>query len=213
MLQMLNGQLFQGGFYGGLGADATYPLHSEVPYRSKPVYLRLTNSIAKAMDYAAAGYHVSVSRGVGGGCGGSSDSVDGTDESAVCDLPLGRDDLSALWAQAAAGYKSAFDLASNGGSLADVKTQLGAANNDANVAYHSEGVDPPSDPVQVAANAAAGLPPPAPEGAAAASMSSGHPLLWGLLGVGIATGLGIAIYKGAKARTKRKSKRAYEYAY
>jgi hypothetical protein len=213
MIFALNGHL-----YGGFGAiDASlYPSLNQalVPYLSKPVYLRLVSTLAKAKNYAAAGFHVSVTRGLGGGCKDAAATVDGTDSGgSACLSPLGRDDAAQAWSNAAQAYLNAYNLAAAGSApLADVKAALDAANVTANSGYAIESVEPPSDPVLVAQNAAAGLPPPPPE-PVAGSVSSGHPWLWGLLAVAATAGVGVAIYKGAKARTKRKSQRAYQYAY
>lgn len=208
MLFALNG-------FGAVDTSAFPVLNqSLVPYLGKPVYLRLTNSLAKAKNYAAAGFHVSVTRGLGGGCSDPASTVDGTDNTgSACISPMNRQDAVSTWADAAQAYSDAYYLANSGASLDAVKAQLTAANAKADAGYHLEGVAPPADPVLVAQNAAAGLPAPSSE-PVAGSKSSSVGLWVGLaLGTVAAAGLGVAIYKGAKARTKKKSNRAYQYAY
>lgn len=116
-----------------------------IPYRAAPQYMRLVNTDAKARNYAAAAYHVSVSRGEGGGCGSSAAAV-GYSPNTVCPAPLGRADLSALWEQAVVAYRNAYNRL---GTVAEIRNELLAANLLADAAYTAEHVAPPVDPANV----------------------------------------------------------------
>ena len=96
---------------------------SLVPFRSRPVFLRLVNSQARAMDYAAGGFHVSVARGVIGGC---ADRAEGSflNFGATCTKPLGRDDIRNAWSLAASLYLQAFGHAKAGVVLTAIKGEL-----------------------------------------------------------------------------------------
>lgn len=123
--------------------------HSLVPFRSRARYLRLVNKISHALDYAAGGFHVSVTRGL---CGGAADPAldfaKGGTVAGGCTMPLDRDDLRLAWAKAANAYLAAFIKASSGSAaLEDIKATLRVANGLADQAYALEGVDPPRDPV------------------------------------------------------------------
>lgn len=120
--------------------------HSLVPFRSRPRFLRLVKSLDHARDYAAGGFHVSVTRGL---CGGAGDSAIGFAESGTvpgaCQIPLDRADLRLAWANTARAYFDAF-IASRDEPLDAVKDRLRAANALADQAYALEGVEPPRDP-------------------------------------------------------------------
>ncbi len=134
----------------GLGADsftvdqASNPVlnHALVPYRAKPGYLRLVNSLTRAKDYAAAGFHVAVTRGLAGGCQDLASAFNGTGP-ASCSNPLFRGDLSAKWKSVASAYADAFSI----GNLADSITGIKRANSLADLAFAAEGITPPKDPV------------------------------------------------------------------
>lgn len=115
---------------------------SLIPYRRPPRYMRFVNSDAMARDYAAAAYHVAVSRGEGGGCASPAEAV-GYAPNTVCPAPLGRADLSALWEAAVVAYRNAYNRL---GTVAEIRNELLAANKLADAAYTSEHVTPPSDP-------------------------------------------------------------------
>lgn len=134
----------------GLGADSFVVQasakgaldHSLIPYRRKPSYLRLVNTLEKAKDYAAAGFHVSVTRGLAGGCQDLASAFNGTGP-ASCESPLNRGDLTAKWRGVASAYMDAFDRR----NLADAITAIKAANGLADMAFKAEGIQPPKDPV------------------------------------------------------------------
>lgn len=117
-----------------------------LPYRKSPVYLRLVDTESKAKDYAAGGFHISVTRGGSGGCKDAALDV-GMTKAAICTAPLGRQDLTGLWNAAANAYLNAYNRL---GDLSTIKTELLQANILADAAYAMEGVDPPRDPVLVA---------------------------------------------------------------
>lgn len=124
--------------------------HSLLVYRKNPVYLRIVEqraSLTLAKDYAAAGYHVAVTRGLGGGCKDLAFSISGTDPKAACKLPLvARSDsaaLVALWDKAATLYYNAYSIP----DLRNAVQALRVANAAADQAYGAEGVEPPRDPV------------------------------------------------------------------
>lgn len=128
-----------------LGALPVQMRHEEVPYRSAPVYLRLVNSDKRAKDYAAAGFHISATRGNHGGCKDAYDAISGTAPSA-CLNALERVEVQTAWFNAAEAYKSVFNSAT-GVPLASQIEGLRAANALADRAYALEGVEPPRDPV------------------------------------------------------------------
>jgi hypothetical protein len=100
------------------------------------------------LDYAAGGYHVSVTRGA---CGGTSDPAvgfaDGGTRAGACSSPLNRDDLRAKWRAAVEAYLRAFHAAGDGHPIDCVKIMLATANGLADQAYAGENVAPPRDPV------------------------------------------------------------------
>lgn len=121
--------------------------HGLVPYLYPPRYLRLVKSQSHALNYAAAGFHVSVTRGLAGGARDLSVSVSGTGPSSVKE-PLNRPDLASLWSQAANLYLEAYRQAQSAPfQLESVKSQLLSANQAADQAYAQEEVEPPRDPV------------------------------------------------------------------
>lgn len=132
--------------------------HDLIPYRGAPRYMRQVTSDKQARDYAAAAYHVSVTRGEGGGCGSSAAST-GYAPNTVCAQPLGRADLSALWEQAVIAYRNAYNRL---GTVADLRNELLAANRLADAAYKSEGIAPPKDPALQQPIPVAGIPMPIP---------------------------------------------------
>jgi len=134
---------------GQEGAASIDPLnHQLVPFRSRARYLRLVKTLSHALDYAAGGFHVSVTRGL---CGGAADPAHdfaaGGTKAGACQAPLGRDDLRVKWREAAAAYRLAFNAAQQGQLVEQVKQLLTTANALANQAYAGENVEPPRDPV------------------------------------------------------------------
>lgn len=125
--------------------------HALIPFRKRAVYLRLVNTRDKAKDYAAGGFHVSVDRGLAGGCRDSSrDFSSGGTRVGVCTLPMNRQDVAQAWANAATAYGVAWDAAHTTMPLDGVKALLLQANALADAAYRLEGVAPPVDPVRAA---------------------------------------------------------------
>ncbi len=137
----------------GLGQDAAPPLvdplkHSLVPFRRRARYLRLVGTKSQALNYAAGGFHVSVTRGLAGGCADpSANFADGGTKTGACVAPLGRGDLRSKWSNAAQAYLQAFNSAQQGALVEQVKQLLRTANGLASQAYAAEGVPPPRDPV------------------------------------------------------------------
>lgn len=134
----------------GLGADELLD-HDRVPFRSTPVFLRLVNSLNRAADYAAGGFHVCVDRGLSGGCKDPFTIHASGTKGVTCKQPMNRPDARAAWSAAASAYKDAFfsttDLSTTGRQpLATVKAMLGAANALADKAFAIEGIAPPRDP-------------------------------------------------------------------
>jgi hypothetical protein len=133
----------------GLGADNPEVLnHALVPFRARPVFLRLVKKRSQALDYAAGGFHVSVTRGLAGGCRDSSAGFASSGTKAgSCSQPINSDEIRALWVRAAEAYKLVFDMGSDATvNVAVFKENLAAANALADVAYGAEGVEPPRDP-------------------------------------------------------------------
>ena len=118
--------------------------HAAVPFRSAPVYLRLVNTKSKALDYAAGGFHVCVTRALSGGC--KDTSLPGGFGGAKCSRPLGDKQLTDDWYLAGASYLEAFDAAFKGKPLAAVKDMIRTANLLADKAFKAEGGEPPRDP-------------------------------------------------------------------
>jgi len=134
---------------------------SLIPYRSNPRYMKDVNTEARARDYAAAAYHVSITRGEGGGCGSPAAATDWR-PGALCPAPLNRPDLKTAWEQAVIAYRNAYNRL---GTVADIRNELMQANKIADAAYSGEGVPAPRDPslMQVIPNMpVALLPPPEP---------------------------------------------------
>lgn len=136
---------------GGRFGTADGLFHAAVPFRARPVFLRLAKSRSQLMDYAAGGFHVSVTRGTAGGCKDPSSgfSQSGTIKG-TCDTPINSPEIRAMWASAAALYKIAFENGVAGEKddpARDIsKDQLRSANAAADAAYRAEGVTPPRDP-------------------------------------------------------------------
>lgn len=118
-------------------------VHSQVPFRKRPVYLRLVNTTARAKDYAAGGFHIAVDRMTSGGCGDAWEAHESGTKVYLCQQPKNRDDLRTLWETAALAYLNAY-------SAADLQTAiitLKMANAHADAAFRAEGIEPPRDPV------------------------------------------------------------------
>lgn len=117
--------------------------HSQLPFRARARYLRLVSNLTQAKDYAAGGFHTSVDRMSAGGCSDAwSNHASGT-KPYTCTRALNRDDLKTLWEGAALAYLNAYSAP----DLTTAKTNLEAANMAANMAFKSEGIEPPRDPV------------------------------------------------------------------
>jgi len=133
----------------GLGDDTQQPSvlsHTLVPFRRRARYLRLVRKKSHAADYAAGGFHVSVARGLAGGCRDSSANfASGGTKATTCLSPLDRADVRALWTAAAEAYMQA--VGSTDKPLEQIKQMLRVANALADRAYAAEGVEPPRDPV------------------------------------------------------------------
>lgn len=122
--------------------------HDAVPYGSAPRYLRLVSTLKHARDYASAGFHVSVTRALSGGCSDSAGSINY--KSKACVNPLNRQDLASLWESAATAYRVAYYLPDETADMGAIKDALMTANMLADKAYEAEGIEPPRDPVLVA---------------------------------------------------------------
>src|SRR5690349_8772977 len=92
----------------GDGDSAMAVTQDMMPYLGSPVYLRKVTTPARADAYAAAGFHVSTTRALAGGCADPASAISGTDPKAVCKTPMGRADVGALWQAAANGYYAAY---------------------------------------------------------------------------------------------------------
>jgi len=143
--------MFYASVLGQLG-DLSLLNHALVPWRSAPVYLRLVNSQARALNYAAGGFHVAVSRGTPGGCGDSAGSTP-TGSAGSCLAPLGRKELGEEWATVAEKYLRAYDAAKAAWSMGTVLNMLREANGAADRVYGLENVPPPRDPVTMTSEA------------------------------------------------------------
>ncbi len=143
---------------GGFGDDAEiqqqYPVlnHALVPFLGHTIYLRNVSTLAQALAYAAGGFHVSVARGLAGGCG---DRADGFMEKmglfdgknlGTCARPLANPEIRRLWAQAAQLYLDAFNIGQTTKSLAKTKEAIVRAQSMGVSPYSMEGVTPPRDP-------------------------------------------------------------------
>jgi hypothetical protein len=159
--------------------------HADVPFRRAPRYLRLTTTVDRALDYAAGGFHVSVTRAEGGGCSDAAGSISATRASS-CMSPLNREDSRGAWVNAAMAYSYAF---MSGGTVDEIKLLLDKANQAADAAYTLENVEPPRDPVLVAAGVYA---PPEP---VTKKLNSKMMAGIGLAAVAIAGGLAYASQK------------------
>jgi len=113
-------------------AQDSYPVlnHALVPFLGPTRYLRNVETLAQALAYAAGGFHVSVTRGLSGGCSDPSSGFmaahglfDG-EGLTPCVAPLGRSDIRALWAQCAQGYLDAYNLGITTKSVSKVKAAL-----------------------------------------------------------------------------------------
>ena len=172
--------------------------HDIIPYKGSPYYLRLVNTEARARQYAAAGFHVSVARGLAGGCGDLAANIQGGKPGASCALPLHRDALMAQWAGVADAYRNAYNRL---GTVDQIKFELVEANKLADAAYAAEGIDPPRDPELVAQATAQNIPLPMvpTEGAAGASVGIGGVRGAFLIG-GLLVGVAAAVYGGMNSR-------------
>lgn len=145
------------GFGLGLGAagalsDEDVLDHALAPFRGRTRYLRLVTTMKLALDYAAGGFHVSVSRGLQGGCGDPAPTysdwvIRAVQGPVTCSQPLNLPAARAAWAESARRYLAAYEAGRGGASLETVKDFLRHAN--ATNAYAVEGLGPgdiPSDP-------------------------------------------------------------------
>lgn len=130
----------------GQFGDLSFLNHALVPFRRAPVYLRLVSTKSRALDYAAGGFHVSVTRGAGGGCYDPATSIP-TGTAGKCASPIGRQELGNEWATVAEKYKRAFESVSSLGLTPGTRTMLMEANASADRVYGMENVPPPRDPV------------------------------------------------------------------
>jgi hypothetical protein len=131
----------------GFGQGATLD-HDLIPFRNSPIYLRLVGSLGRALDYAAGGFHVSVWRGLSGGCKDPWQiHQSGTSDGVGCRTPHNDNAIRDLWIEAAEKYKGAYEAAKVGKPLLLVKGYLALANLAADKAYRAEGIEPPRDPV------------------------------------------------------------------
>lgn len=174
--------------------------HKRIPFLAKPSYLRLVKTVQAAKNYAAAGFHVAVSRGLAGGCQDLSTAFNGTGP-ASCKSPLYRSDLTSKWKTAAVAYASAYGLR----NLPDMITAIKQANAASDAAFQAEGITPPKDPVTGNSEPPAVAPGPVGgKGGASFLDQAGLPVLavaglgaWYLWGGG----------KGGKKKGKRKARK------
>ena len=126
--------------------------HSLVPFHGRPRYLRLVSTYTHARDYAAGGFHVSVDRGLAGGCKDPWEIHDSGTHAAACKDPRDREDIRQLWTSAAGVYLSAYDATQIATRLPleQIKAMLRQANELASAAYMAEGIEPPRDPQTLA---------------------------------------------------------------
>jgi hypothetical protein len=132
---------------GGFGPGPFNFTHDQVPFRSMPRYLRLDDTLARATDYAAGGFHVSVDRGRVGGCFDDWKIHSGGTKRVACSAPRANPESTKMWSDAASKYLLAFEQAKGGSALSVVKGTLQQANQLADTAYSAEGLIPPRDPV------------------------------------------------------------------
>lgn len=180
----------------GLGDDAS-PVasvldHALVPFRSAATYLRLVTTPSQALDYAAGGFHVSVDRGLAGGCTDPWTIHKGGTTAVACATPRNSASARAMWTSAAQKYLAVYTLAQQGGGLDVVKQGLNDANLLANNAYGQEGITPPVDPETQQ---------PDHVGAAGTNHRKGRILM--------GAGLGLALFGVAAAVVSRKHKQKH----
>ena len=128
------------------GVDLAYLDHQLLVYGAKPSYLRLVNSLGKALDYARGGFHVAVTRGQAGGCLSPATATPAP-RGGICPQPLYSKESGEAWADVARAY---FDIAQsimqNKATVSEAKSALERANALADEAYGTEKVAPPRDP-------------------------------------------------------------------
>lgn len=179
----------------GLGETGMAVLNQAlVPYTPRASYLRLVDTKAEAVNYAANGFHVCVTRGLAGGCRDGAVNIKGTGPSS-CSQPLGRADLKSAWSQAAEAYLGAYQAVVGGANPSSIVPMLAQANAVADAAYAKEGVEPPRDP-----KTGASEPPQAAAGG------------FNMMGMGLAAGvIGLMLFGGAlfgKKKGGKKGKKA-----
>ncbi len=158
------------GGLGGLGDDAEvqaeYPIlnHLFAPFLGPTRYIRNVETLAQALAYAAGGFHVSVTRGLSGGCKDPSDGfmyarglIDGMNTT-PCAVALNNPRIRDAWANVAQKYLDAYNLGVTTKSLSKTKAAIQAAQSMMISPYAMEGVTPPRDP-----GPGNTLPEPAPE--------------------------------------------------
>jgi len=175
-----------------------------VPWRRLPVVLRLVDTLAEVLDYAAGGFHVAELRGA---AGGASDPAVAWGHAVLTARhpvplahPLGRADLGALWQAAREKYLAVYQAAAAAKRFAPaLVVLLREANAAADAAYGGEGVEPPRDPHTGETSAPATtekLPPLAAE-----SEGGGLGTAGGLmLGAGALVGIGVIAASGRRRR-------------
>jgi hypothetical protein len=178
------------------GIDLAILDHQRLEYGQKPTYLRLVNSLSRALDYARGGFHVAVVRGQAGGCSSPAGSTPAP-RGGTCAAPMNSPAASEAWANAAKAY---FDVAqavqAPGARVESIKSQLAVANVIADQAYGIERVPPPRDP---------GPSPDATTEPTYTEMSSGPG--WG--GLVLAAGFGALVGVVSIAAKKHIARRAY----
>lgn len=121
-----------------------------------PVYISQTDTRGEVVNYAAGGFHTSVSRGIAGGCQDPDWVVKPTGVTWVsgpkaCATPKNNPDIAAAWEKAAAKYREVYEAVNAVAKPSSAEIDafvLGLRNANwlADIAYGLENVPPPRDP-------------------------------------------------------------------
>jgi hypothetical protein len=197
--------------------------HSLVPFLGRTVYWRKLDTKSEALNYAALGFHISVLRGLAGGCKEDATTVAerilAGKITATCQ-GLGREDIRSLWTDAADKYLAAYKAAKAGKPIMTVvKPMLDVASVAADVGYKGDSVAsgtiiaPPRDPERPEGPSEL---PTATSTRTPIAMIQRRPLLFAAGALGIFALGGIigtaAIMRNSKTAARRKHYRHYFYA-
>lgn len=151
MIGMSTLELAIGGLPRGAFGEYTEAIldHDLIPFKGAAYYMKYINTAARAAQYAAGGFHTSVTRGLAGGSSDPASAITGSAAGETVKVELNDGDITEAWMDAARAYKDAYDEAVGGkASVPGLVAMLLDANSLADKAYGMEHVAPPRAPTE-----------------------------------------------------------------